>query len=321
VSHRSYTDVGEPVSKLATYTIAAELQDITAEVMQTYCPDIERGHKKWDRIEYGADYADTLNRSVKQLHQDLPREIAAREAELARLTEERVALQASLEKTRGHLAKAEAQREKTAKRLKRMRNYARRLAKKETELAQWDIDASKAGVELEAMQTIWAAQNNDLELRSQALEARDTAFVKTVDAAIDDKLQFDGFAELWRLDAECHRTAIAAEKAQVKIANDVLEEQKIDFERSSAIKAKKQNELQARLDDKASALRIAEDQVAASKRDAVAGSRALKLVLGELGAGTLKRGLNGKLEMQQVDVVKKAPQWVWKLLSPIVSEV
>lgn len=98
--------------------MVAELQDITAEVMQTYCPDIERGHKKWNRIDKGADYADTLNRSVKQLHQDLPQEISARQAELQRLVGEVEDLQSSIAKTQRQSANMGKRRDKTAQQAK-----------------------------------------------------------------------------------------------------------------------------------------------------------------------------------------------------------
>ncbi|AXT36283.1 hypothetical protein D1820_15580 [Phaeobacter sp. LSS9] len=62
---RAYTDDGVPVSKVATSNLLSDLQDLTAEIMSAACPEIERGHRKWDRIAAGADYADTLNRSVK----------------------------------------------------------------------------------------------------------------------------------------------------------------------------------------------------------------------------------------------------------------
>jgi len=175
---RGYTDDGEPVSKVATYTIAAELQDITAEVMQTYCPDIERGHKKWDRIENGANYADTVNRSVKQLHQDLPREIAAREAELARLTEERVALQASLEKTKRQSVQMEARRSKTAQQLKTARKYKQRLANKEVKLAQREAEMEQARIDVGAMQVV-------LQASQLAAEERDTAHAEHVQKQTD----------------------------------------------------------------------------------------------------------------------------------------
>lgn len=72
---RSYTTAGLALSDAAKRGTMARLQDLAAEIMQKYEPGIERGHRKWDRIEAGADYPDTLHRSVRELHQDLPTEI------------------------------------------------------------------------------------------------------------------------------------------------------------------------------------------------------------------------------------------------------
>lgn len=96
---RAYTDSGEPISNATRLGDMAGLQDLAAEVMQRYAPEIERGRKKKDRLQTGADYADTLHRTVKQLHEDLPLERAALQAEIAD-SEAKVAEQrASLEKT------------------------------------------------------------------------------------------------------------------------------------------------------------------------------------------------------------------------------
>jgi len=175
---RGYTDDGEPVSKLATYTIAAELQDITAEVMQTYCPDIERGHKKWDRIANGADYADTLNRSVKQLHRELPHEIAAKEAVLQALVDQIALEQRSLEKTKRQSARMEARRNRTAQQHKTARKYKQRLANKEAKLAQFAIESDLARAEIRVMQEV-------LKAKQMQAEERDTAHVVAVQNHID----------------------------------------------------------------------------------------------------------------------------------------
>lgn len=148
---RGYTYDGLPVSTIATYKVTAELQDIAAEVMQAYCSDIERGHKKWERIENGADYSDTIHRSVKQLHEDLPREIEAHQAALASLADQIVDHEGSLEKTRGHLRKAEARRHKTAQQLKRIKTYQGRLAKKEVFLQDLEREATLRQAELAEM--------------------------------------------------------------------------------------------------------------------------------------------------------------------------
>ncbi|MBL3596094.1 plasmid recombination protein [Rhodovulum sulfidophilum] len=74
---RSYTNMGLAVSEASRRGTMARLQDLAAEIMQRYHPEIERGHRKRDRIEAGADYADTIHRSVRELHHDLPAELEA----------------------------------------------------------------------------------------------------------------------------------------------------------------------------------------------------------------------------------------------------
>ncbi|WP_368484835.1 plasmid recombination protein, partial [Salipiger sp. HF18] len=74
---RAYTDAGLSMSEAAKRGTLSRLQDLAAEVMQGYHSGIERGHRKWDRIAAGAEYPDTLHRSVRELHYDLPLEIDA----------------------------------------------------------------------------------------------------------------------------------------------------------------------------------------------------------------------------------------------------
>lgn len=132
---RAYNDGGEPISNATRLGDMAALQDLAAVVMQRYAPGIERGNKKKARLEAGANYADTLHRTVKQLHEDLPREKAALEAEIedseAKVAEQR----ASLEKTQRLLEKLEAKKELTEKEVKRKETYSRRLEKKQAKMA------------------------------------------------------------------------------------------------------------------------------------------------------------------------------------------
>ncbi|RWR03986.1 plasmid recombination protein [Paenirhodobacter populi] len=69
---RGYDDDGNAVSDAIRLRTTSEIQDMTHAVMSGFCPGIERGRRKRDRLEAGADYADTLHRSVRQLHQDIP---------------------------------------------------------------------------------------------------------------------------------------------------------------------------------------------------------------------------------------------------------
>ncbi|MEP3844588.1 MAG: plasmid recombination protein, partial [Paracoccaceae bacterium] len=120
---RAYNDDGKPISNASRLGDMAALQDLAAEVMQRYAPEIERGNKKKDRLEAGADYPDTLPRTVKQLHEDLPQEMAALEAEIV-TKEERINEQkASLEKTQRYLGKLETKKELTEREVKRKETY------------------------------------------------------------------------------------------------------------------------------------------------------------------------------------------------------
>ena len=133
---RAYNDDGDPLSDATKLSDVSKIQDLAAEVMQRYAPQIERGHKKKDRLKAGADYRDTLHRSVKQLHDDLPQEKAALEAEIAAKEEEINDQRASAEKTQRHLAKLEQRRELTEKDINLKETYRKRLEKKQMEMAE-----------------------------------------------------------------------------------------------------------------------------------------------------------------------------------------
>ena len=81
----AYDLAGHPVSETAKRGAMRDLQTITAEVMGRHAPGIERGRSKLDRLKAGATPAEVVNRSVAQLHDELPFEIAAKEARLAEL--------------------------------------------------------------------------------------------------------------------------------------------------------------------------------------------------------------------------------------------
>jgi hypothetical protein len=112
----------------------SELQDLTAEILQRYCPDIQRGNRKKDRLDAGANYTDTLNRSVRQLHKDLPEEIAVKEQEIQGLDADIAERQASIAKDQELIAKLEHKEVLQANEEKRLGKYHVRIAKKITTL-------------------------------------------------------------------------------------------------------------------------------------------------------------------------------------------
>lgn len=133
---RAYNDDGEPISNATRLSDMSALQDLAAEVMQRYAPEIERGAKKKAPIASGANYTDTLHRTVKQLHEDLPQEKAVIEAQIEALSEDLNKASASVDKTQRHLEKLEFKVDLSEKEIKRKETYRKRLANKHQELAQ-----------------------------------------------------------------------------------------------------------------------------------------------------------------------------------------
>lgn len=176
---RAYDNAGFAVSDQVKLSTTAELQDLTHRVLSRFHPGIERGHRKRDRLAAGACYADTLHRSVRQLHQDLPAEIGLKEARVEALKAEEVDLVASIDKTRMHLAKLQDdQRILTEKEEKRLKVYEERLDKKEVELAalmaqqqgeKVDLAALRAQLDVKTIVLI----DRDATLKSKEGEAQD----------------------------------------------------------------------------------------------------------------------------------------------------
>ncbi|BBO99514.1 plasmid recombination protein [Sulfuriferula nivalis] len=86
----AYNLEGIPLSKSINREVAKRLQDVVGEVYQSH--EIHRGKPKFERILAGEDYSKTINRTVRQLHEDLPKELEAA----------RKALDAALEKLRNN---------------------------------------------------------------------------------------------------------------------------------------------------------------------------------------------------------------------------
>ena len=119
----AYNRDGVPLSQATRPAVMSGLQDLTAEVMARHCAGIERGHRYGDRIAAGADFKDTIHRTVRELHADLPREIAAKRAELAEAS-------ARADEMRARVQKLENKAELTDKEAKRLETYRARLAER-----------------------------------------------------------------------------------------------------------------------------------------------------------------------------------------------
>lgn len=164
-----YTHDGLPISQIAKRGALRDIQTIAAEVMARHAPGIERGKDRWQRLREGEDYADTVNRAVILLHDELPAEIDAKGDELGKVL-------AKLDTNRKRLAKAEAdlaraiettgeESAKAEKLRKRAATYEARAAKAEAEAERLtaELDAARAALDkINAAKTAAAAELDEL---------------------------------------------------------------------------------------------------------------------------------------------------------------
>ena len=134
---------GTPISKGLSPASLSAMQDIAMTAASRWLPMIEPPTRKTDRIARGDDASVIYHRSVRQLHDDLPKEIEARESEL-RVAEDRVAeMEGRVEKAR---VAAQGDDEKAQKAAKRLATYERRLAVRQEELLSAEAKISAAQV-------------------------------------------------------------------------------------------------------------------------------------------------------------------------------
>ena len=95
---------GQPLSTATRPALMAELQTLAAEVIARHCNGIERGYPYGDRLAAGAAFSDVIHKSVRQLHRELPNDLARERAKLAALTEQGGALAAQLGEIEGRIA-------------------------------------------------------------------------------------------------------------------------------------------------------------------------------------------------------------------------
>lgn len=129
---------GVPMSRIMK---GSRLQDIAAEVIAKHAPEIVRGVRKSERIARGDKPSQIYNRSVQQLHQDLPLEVAVKEHELEELNDR-------VDEMQARVAKLEAKEALNEKETKRLTTYRNRLAARVKEYneakAALDAKAQKA---------------------------------------------------------------------------------------------------------------------------------------------------------------------------------
>lgn len=111
---------GNPLTGTVKRQTLKDLQDVVAKAFQKHAPAIERGRSVSERLEAGATRAETIHKTVRQLHADLPADLAAKKAEVE-------AAAARVEEMRARVEKLEAKADLTDKEAKRLETYQARL--------------------------------------------------------------------------------------------------------------------------------------------------------------------------------------------------
>ncbi|MDO5648120.1 plasmid recombination protein [Paracoccus sp. (in: a-proteobacteria)] len=173
---------GRPVSKVATKSVLNALQDLAAEVGRKYEPRIERGHRKRDRLAAGAKLADTINRSVRQLHEDLPEELAEL---LNRIEAARTRLQKNLRLADRLRVAAEKKGEHLDASHKTLARYLSRADQAKSELEKLEAEmragqaalkkATRARFRAHTIEAAAKARSREAEMRLADLQRQEAA--------------------------------------------------------------------------------------------------------------------------------------------------
>ena len=205
----AYDIEGRPLSKVIKRTTLAQVQTITADAMKRHAPTIERGRRVSERAAAGADDHALRHRSVRELHADLPAEVAAARAEAE-------AAKKRADEMRGRVNRLEAQAELTKAELKRLDTYRKRLEDrvKAEEAAKAEaerIAARMRDVAAAAAKAAKAARADVDAARAEATAAREDAA-----QARREVIRLTAQAETVRAEAQRDAAAVRAEAAEVR---------------------------------------------------------------------------------------------------------
>lgn len=167
----AYNRYGQPISKTTSPSVLSELQDLTALVMQRFCPDIERGTRYGDRLAAGADFADTLHKSVRELHRSLPADLEAKRAALADLAKAETDAAARVDEMQARVDKLAEKSERSEKESKRLEIYEKRLADRVAELELAEAASETARIEAERLARFARLARDDEENRAKTIRA------------------------------------------------------------------------------------------------------------------------------------------------------
>lgn len=178
----AYDHDGHPLSKTTRPAILSGLQDLTAEVMGRHCPGIERGRRYGDRLAAGADFADVVHRSVRELHRDLPRDLEVKRAKLAELAAAEAEAQGRVNEMRDRVVQLRQRGELTVKEVKRLATYEKRLTDRLAELKGAQGAAETARTEADRLAELARADRVEQERQAVAVRGAVSALASEIEA-------------------------------------------------------------------------------------------------------------------------------------------
>ncbi|RME55883.1 hypothetical protein D6779_11680 [Candidatus Parcubacteria bacterium] len=167
---------GNPLTQTVKRQQCIQIQDVAAEVVQHL--GIGRGKSKIERIKDGEPLNAYINRTVRELHYDLPNEADAVKANLQAKIEE---LEQKATEAEARIQKATRNLERTEQKLKeageenerlqkRLQTYQRRLETAQAELEETTQKLEEARSELARLQKLNEEQTCTIKENSQTIE-------------------------------------------------------------------------------------------------------------------------------------------------------
>ena len=184
---------GTPVSKTTSKRVLSELQDIAFEIARQYVPNVERGVRKKVREERGDDPNTIYNRDVKQLHDQLPREIE----EMKRRRDDMIAdyrsardrtlkTEARLLDAKENLAEAGEHAERMSKRINtyesRLATQQGKLEAKALEIDRLDASISEKKDTFDTLSAKTEEKSEELDRVSERLEGAKAKLIEKHEA-------------------------------------------------------------------------------------------------------------------------------------------
>lgn len=164
---------GQPLTNTIKRAALRGLQDDVAEVMGRYAPGIERGKSRMERLSAGADYSDTVHRSVRELHRDLPAEIEAKRKVVTDLSAAEDAAKERADEMQRRVNDLHARADLSEKEVKRLGVYEKRLTDRLDELRKAQAASEEAKAVADRLAEV--ARQDAHETKAQAGRVVDKA--------------------------------------------------------------------------------------------------------------------------------------------------